>query len=199
MDLALPPLPYEKDALDPWISARTLDFHHGKHHRGYLTKLRKIVEGKPEAEQSFEELIRKADGALFNNAAQAWNHAFYWKSLRPRGGGAPVGEIAKRIESSFGGVDRLQRQLAEVATGQFGSGWAWLVVDGSGRLRATSTRDADNPLRHGTTPLLAIDVWEHAYYLDYQNERNRYVEGVIDHLLDWDFALQNLQAAVSAR
>jgi Fe-Mn family superoxide dismutase len=195
MKLAIPELPYPVDALEPHIGARTVEVHYDKHHKGYLAKLRKIVENKPEADRSLEDLIRSSDGSLFNNAAQVWNHTFYWRSMRPGGGGKPAGEMLAAIEKNFSSYDRFAKLLAEAANGQFGSGWAWLVRDAKGRLRVLSTRDAENPLQQGHTPLLTVDVWEHAYYLDYQNRRDRYVAGVIDHLIDWRFAAENLERA----
>jgi Fe-Mn family superoxide dismutase len=199
MKFELPPLPYAKDALAPHIGAETLEFHYGKHHQGYLDKLRKIVEGKPEAERSLEELIRSAGpGALFNNAAQVWNHTFYWQSMKPGGGGKPEGRMLEGIESAFGSFADFKQRFAEVATGQFGSGWAWLVRDTRGRLRVLGTADAENPLQEGHLPLLTCDVWEHAYYLDYRNERARYVESFLDHLVHWEFAAENLARAGEA-
>jgi Fe-Mn family superoxide dismutase len=197
MRFELPPLPYAQDALEPVISARTLHFHYEKHHRGYLEKLRRLIEGKPDAEVSLEDLIRSASGDIFNNAAQVWNHTFYWRSLAPGGGGEPGGRLLELARAHFRDVAALKRELAEAANGEFGSGWAWLVLDGGGRLRVRSSDDAENPLAVDQRPLLAIDVWEHAYYLDYQNQRERYVEGVLDRLLNWDFAARNLEAGPS--
>jgi len=194
VNFELPALPYEKNALEPHISARTLDFHYDKHHRGYMTKLKNAIEGKPEADKSLEQLVQTAEGGVFNNAAQVWNHTFYWNSMAPDGGGKPEGKLLERIEKDFHSHEDFAQQFAEVAKGEFGSGWAWLVEDGD-RLRVLSTHDADNPLRHGMKPLLTIDVWEHAYYLDFQNDRASYVQGVIDHLLDWRFA-QALEAGL---
>lgn len=191
MAFKLPDLPYDLSALEPHISARTLDFHYNKHHRAYVDKTNKAVEGSADANKSLEDLIRKASGALFNNAAQAWNHTFYWHSLSPDGGGHPEGDLQERVKREFGSVADLKAELAEVAKGQFGSGWAWLVED-KDKLKVLSTSDAGNPLRDGMHPLLAIDVWEHAYYLDYQNARPKYVEAVLDHLLNWRFAAANL-------
>jgi len=191
----LPPLPYAKDALAPVISARTLEFHYEKHHRGYLTKLKKLIEGKPDANKSLEDLIETSKGEVFNNAAQLWNHTFYWNSMRPDGGGNPTGRLAELVKQQLGGAAQLKQQLSEAAVGEFGSGWAWLVLDSGDRLRVLSSDDAENPLQSGQTPLLTIDVWEHAYYLDYQNERAKYVQGTIDHLLNWEFAARNLDSA----
>lgn len=194
MDIELLPLPYAVDALEPHISARTVSLHYEKHHRGYLEKLRKIIEGKPGAQRDLEDLIRSTtDHDVFNNAAQVWNHTFYWMSLAPGGGGRPSKPIADEIDRSFGSFGSFERQLAEAANGEFGSGWAWLIETPSGRLRVVRSTDAQNPVQTTSNPLLAIDVWEHAYYLDYQNERDRYVEGVIDHLINWDFVATNLQ------
>lgn len=197
MHLELPALPYAKDALEPHLSARTLDFHYEKHHRGYITKLKQAVEGTPAAQQGLTELIETAAGDVFNHAAQVWNHTFYWRSMTP-GRTQPGGELKRAIERDFGSLADLKHLLAEVAAGEFGSGWAWLVKNRGDHLAVLSTHDADNPLRHGQTPLLTIDVWEHAYYLDYQNDRARYLEGVIDHLLNWEFAEHNLQETVRA-
>jgi Fe-Mn family superoxide dismutase len=195
----LPPLPYEKKALEPHISARTVDVHYEKHHRGYLDKLWKLLGEEAAAKTSLEELVRGSSGKTFNLAAQVWNHTFYWESMRPGGGGAPKAQVADAIRSSFGGHEQFKQAFAEAANGHFGSGWAWLVMPrGSGKtLQIVSTSDADNPLRHeGSAPLLTIDVWEHAYYLDYQNDRARYVQGFIDHLINWEFVAQNLRAAM---
>jgi Fe-Mn family superoxide dismutase len=194
----VPPLPYAKSALAPHISARTLEFHYEKHHKGYMQKLRKIVEGKPEERSSLVDLIRSADGALFNNAAQVWNHTFYWRSMRPNGGGSPTGELRSVLERAFGSVDAFKRELAEAANGEFGSGWAWLVKDQQGKLRVQNSSDAQNPIQRGLLPLCTIDVWEHAYYLDVQNERSVYVQRFLDHLIHWDFIAENLQLDRSA-
>ena len=188
----IPPLPYPKDALEPHLSARTLDVHYEKHHKGYLRKLEKLVRGKPEADHTLEDLIRSAEGDLFNNAAQVWNHSFYWRCLRPGGGGRPRGPLLDAIESAFSSLAQFKQEFAEAAVKEFGSGWAWLVKDTDGRLRVRSSDDAENPLRRGSVPLLTLDVWEHAYYLDYQNERERYVKGFLDHLLNWEFVAENL-------
>jgi Fe-Mn family superoxide dismutase len=194
MQRTLPPLPYAKDALEPHVTGLTLEIHYERHHRGYLRKLLELVEGTPEEDEPLEALIRSATGALFENAAQVWNHDFYWKSLTP-GGSRPGGELLTAIERDFGGLPELERRLAQTAEAHFGSGWLWLALDFRQRLRVVSTPDADNPLRQGGAPLLTIDLWEHAYYLDYFNERKLYVENVIEHLLDWDFAAENLRLA----
>ncbi|MDS4069122.1 MAG: superoxide dismutase [Candidatus Competibacter sp.] len=194
----LSPLPYPEDALSPTISAQTIGFHYGKHHQGYVNKLNELVAGTPLADQSLEAVVMVTSGkadqvAVFNNAAQVWNHAFYWNSLRPKGGGKPGGALAELIDKSFGGFDQFKTEFAKAATSQFGSGWAWLVRDGD-KLIVTKTGNADTPVAHGQKPLLTIDVWEHAYYLDYQNRRADYVAAVLDKLINWDFAAQNLAA-----
>ncbi len=195
----LPALPYAENALDPYVSSKTLSFHHGKHHRAYIEATNRAVSGTQLAELTLEELIRTVaqnpdDSAIFNVAAQAWNHAFYWRSLRPKGGGAPSGEVLERIERSFGDFDRFKTSLAAAAAGRFGSGWAWIVADGRG-IAVETTHDADTPIARGRVPLATIDVWEHAYYLDYQNRRPAYVSAVIEHLLDWSFVGENLSRA----
>jgi superoxide dismutase, Fe-Mn family len=195
MTHALPPLPYAENALEPIISARTIGFHYGKHHQGYLDNLNKLVAGTKFADLSLEQIIARSAGqpessAVFNNAAQAWNHAFYWQSMRPNGGGHPPAELRQRIEASFGSVDGCRTELARAAVSQFGSGWAWLVLDGD-RIRVVGTANADVPLTQALKPLLVIDVWEHAYYLDHQNRRADYVQAVLDTLINWEFALQN--------
>lgn len=192
MRFEIPPLPYPKDALAPHISARTVDIHYEKHHKGYLRKLKDAIEGKPLAEKSLEEIVVAAeDPHVFNVAAQVWNHTFYWSSLAPDAPREPSGPLAEAVDREFRSLEKLRRQLAEAANGEFGSGWAWLLKDREGRLRVTSSSDADNPVRSSLTPLLTIDVWEHAYYLDYQNERTRYVKAVVEELLNWGFAEEN--------
>lgn len=192
---SLPPLPYADNALEPLISANTLSFHYGKHHKTYVDNLNKLVEGKDLAQMSLEQIIAasagKADMAgVFNNAAQIWNHTFYWNSLKPNGGGKPTGAIAAAIDKDLGGYDKFKADFAAAAVTQFGSGWAWLVSD-AGSLKIVKTGNAEVPLTKGQKPLLTIDVWEHAYYLDYQNLRAKYVETLIDKLLNWDFANAN--------
>nr|WP_199066277.1 superoxide dismutase [Chromobacterium sp. ASV5] len=194
----LPPLPYALDALAPAISAQTLGFHYGKHHKAYLDNLNKLIAGRDYADLALEDIIARSarqagDAAVFNNAAQLWNHTFYWRSLRPRGGGAPPQALREKIEAAFGSVDACKQQLAGAALSQFGSGWAWLAQDGD-QLRVVKTGNADTPLTTGLTPLLTVDVWEHAYYLDYQNRRADYVGAVLDKLINWEFAQQNLKA-----
>jgi Fe-Mn family superoxide dismutase len=194
--LTLPKLPWAEDALEPFISKNTIGFHYGKHHKGYFEKLNELVAGKPEADMSLEDIIRstvrdpkKVD--ILHNAQQAWNHTFYWNSMRPKGAGKPPQGISEKIEASFGSYEAFKKQLAEAAVGQFGSGWAWLVAEG-GKLKVVKTPDGENPLPTSATPLLTLDVWEHAYYLDYQNRRKDYVAAVIDNLLNWEFAAKNL-------
>jgi len=194
--IELPPLPYAEDALAPVISAQTISFHYGKHHKGYVDKLKELVAGTEFANASLEDIcVKTAEdkrrAALFNNAAQIWNHNFYWTSLAPKAGGKPEGELLKRIEADFGSFDKLRTELIEAAMGQFGSGWAWLVLD-KDKLAVTRTGNADLPLVHGQKPLLTIDVWEHAYYLDYQNRRKDYATAVVDKLLNWKFAATQL-------
>jgi len=194
----LPPLPYPDNALSPTISANTIGFHYGKHHQGYVNNLNQLVAGTALADQPLEAVIKASVGtadktAIFNNAAQIWNHTFYWNSLRPKGGGKPSGALAELIEKSFGDYDKFKAEFAKTATSQFGSGWAWLVKDGD-KLIITKTGNADTPIAHGQQPLLTVDVWEHAYYLDYQNRRADYVAAVLDSLINWDFAAQNLAA-----
>jgi len=191
MKFELPKLPYAKEALEPYISAQTLNYHYNKHHQGYLNKLKAAIEGKPEAQKSLEEVVASAEGAVFNSAAQVWNHSFYWESLTPSGGGKPGGEVLAALESSFGSFETFKQQLAEAANGQFGSGWAWLVADSKQKLSIIKTSNAETPLRQNKPALMTIDVWEHAYYLDYKNERDNYVKAVIDHLINWNFVAQN--------
>ncbi len=191
----LPPLPYAENALEPAITARTIGFHYGKHHRGYMDNLNKLVAGTEYASLSLEKTITSTVGrpdktAIFNNAAQLWNHTFYWKSMRPKGGGEPPATLKQKMEDSFGSVDACKKELATAAVSQFGSGWAWLVLAGN-KLKVVKTANADTPLTTDMKPLLTIDVWEHAYYLDYQNRRADYVNEVLDRLVNWEFALEN--------
>ena len=192
----LPPLPYAENALDPVISADTIGFHYGKHHRGYVDTLNKLIAGTELANLSLKNIIAETAGkadkvAIFNNAAQAWNHTFYWRSLRPKGGGEPPAALKQRIDASFGNLDACKKELATAAATEFGSGWAWLVLEAD-KLKVVKTDNAETPLTKGVKPLLTIDVWEHAYYLDYQNRRADYVNAVLDKLINWDFAAENL-------
>lgn len=193
--ILLPPLPYADSALAPVISANTIGFHYGKHHKGYVDNLNRLLAGSDLADLPLEKIVAAVTGkadktAIFNNAAQIWNHTFYWNSLRPNGGGEPPAALKQKIEASFGSVDALKKELATAALGQFGSGWAWLVADGD-KLKVVKTGNADLPAA-GLKPLLTIDVWEHAYYLDYQNRRADYVNALLDKLINWEFALKNL-------
>jgi Fe-Mn family superoxide dismutase len=190
-----PPLPWKDDALDPVISPKTISFHYGKHHKAYIDNLNKLVEGKPYATMTLEEIVKasakvEADMGVFNNAAQAWNHDFYWHSLAPNAK-PPEGKLLDKIKADFGSLDECKKKLLDAAKGQFGSGWAWLVLDG-GKLGVTKTANADNPIVHGQKPLLTIDVWEHAYYLYYQNKRPDYVQALLDKVLNWEQAAQLL-------
>ncbi len=193
MAFILPPLPYPREALAPNISAETIDFHYGKHHQAYLTNLNNLTVGTPWEGKALEEIVLGAKDALFNNAAQVWNHTFYWNGLKPGGGGTPTGVVADAIAGAFGGFDAFKEQLTKAAVGHFGSGWAWLVLAG-GKLAIESTANAGCPLREGKTPLLTCDVWEHAYYIDYRNARPKYVEAFWG-LVNWDFVAANLTAA----
>lgn len=197
--ITLPDLPYAKDALEPHIGAKTLEIHHGKHHQAYVTNLNKLIEGTDLASKSLEEIIKASAGdsakaGIFNNSAQVWNHTFYWHSMKPNGGGKPSGEIAKKIDADFGSFDKFVEEFKTAGATQFGSGWAWLVLDG-GKLKVTKTPNADLPMVHGQTAILTMDVWEHAYYLDYQNRRPDYISTFLDKLVNWDFAEKNLKAA----
>jgi superoxide dismutase, Fe-Mn family len=194
--IALPQLPFDQGALAPVISANTLSFHYGKHHKNYVDTLNKLIVGTEFADMPLEKIIRATANQsdhteIFNNAAQAWNHTFYWKSLKPKSGGEPPGELKRMMQTSFGGFDQCKKELSKAAVSQFGSGWAWLVQDGE-KLKVLKTPDAKNPLTEGSKPLLSIDVWEHAYYLDYQNRRVDHVNALIDKLANWDFAAENL-------
>jgi superoxide dismutase, Fe-Mn family len=194
--LRLPPLPYKANALEPVISASTISFHYGKHHKGYVDNLNKLIAGTEFANMPLEKIIAATSGkpdrvAIFNNAAQAWNHNFYWQSLRPGGGGEPPIALMRMIKSSFGSLNACRNELANAATSQFGSGWAWLVQDGNA-VKVVKTGNADIPMTRTMKPLVTIDVWEHAYYLDYQNRRADYVNAVISKLLNWEFAAGNL-------
>ncbi len=185
----LPKLPYAEDALAPVISAKTISFHYGKHHKAYVDKLNELIEGTPYAEMSLEDIIKKS--AKDEKAKKTWNHTFYWNSMRRKGGGEPPREIAEKIRSSFGGYDVFKKTFADAAVGQFGSGWAWLIAQG-GKLKVVATPDGDDPLPTSATPLLTLDVWEHAYYLDYQNRRPDHVQAWLDKLPNWSFAEKNL-------
>ena len=192
MAFTLPELPYAKDALAPHLTAETLEFHHGKHHNAYVVNLNKLLEGKPEADKSLEDVIMASDGGVFNNAAQIWNHTFYWKSMKPNGGGEPTGDLKAAIDRDFGSFAKFKEEFTAAATTQFGSGWAWLVLE-NGKLKVTKTGNADLPMKHGQKAILTCDVWEHAYYIDYRNLRPKYVETFLSHLVNWDFAAENFK------
>jgi Fe-Mn family superoxide dismutase len=187
----LPQLPYAKDALAPHISAETLEFHYGKHHAAYVANLNKLIAGTEFAELSLEDIIKKASGGIFNNAAQVWNHTFYWNCLSPKGGGEPTGTLADAINKAFGSFATFKEKLTAAAVTQFGSGWAWLVKNSDGSLAIEQTGNAGNPLKDGRKPILTVDVWEHAYYIDYRNARPAYVEAFWK-LVNWQFAAANL-------
>jgi Fe-Mn family superoxide dismutase len=194
--LSLPALPWAENALEPVISAKTISFHYGKHHKTYVENANKLIVGTELADLPLDQIVRATAGkadrvGIFNNAAQAWNHDFYWKGLRPKGGGEPPSALKAKMDAAFGGVDACKKELANAAVQQFGSGWAWLVLDGD-KLKVVKTGNADTPIAHNQKPLLTIDVWEHAYYLDYQNKRVDYVNALIDKLANWEFAAQNL-------
>lgn len=194
--ITLPPLPWPENALDPVISSKTISFHYGKHHKTYVDNINKLIAGTEYADLPLEKIVTATAGnpdkaAIFNNAAQAWNHTFYWNSLRGNGGGEPPSALKAKIDAAFGSVDALKKEFSAAAVSQFGSGWAWLVLDGD-KLRVVKTANAETPITKGLTPLATIDVWEHAYYLDYQNKRADHVNAVLEKLINWEFAAQNL-------
>jgi Fe-Mn family superoxide dismutase len=203
MAFTLPPLPYPKEALEPYISARTLEFHHGKHHQTYVDTLNKLVAENKLEGQSLEQLIAltyrdEAKATVFNNAAQVWNHNFLWNCMKPKGGGEPKGDLAKAIAHDFGSFDKFATAFEEAADTQFGSGWAWLVFD-AGKLKMIKAANAVDPVATGQTALLTCDVWEHAYYLDYQNRRPDFVKAFVENLINWDFAAENFAKAHASR
>jgi superoxide dismutase, Fe-Mn family len=194
MAFELPPLPFAKNALEPVMKSETFDYHYDKHHRAYVTKLNQLLEGKPEASKSLVEVIKTSTGAVFNNAAQVWNHTFFWDSLKPGGGGAPpAGDVADLV-NGLGGWDKLRADFIAAGMGRFGSGWAWLVLDG-GKGKIMDTPNAETPLTTSAVPLVTCDVWEHAYYIDHRNNRQAFLEAFCDKLLNWDFVAKNLKAA----
>ena len=192
MSFELPALPYAKEALAPHISAETIEYHYGKHHQTYVTNLNNLIVGTEFADLSLEEIVKKSSGGIFNNAAQVWNHTFYWHSLSPNGGGAPTGGLANAIDRTFGSFEQFKEEFAKTAITTFGSGWAWLVKKPNGGLELVSTSNAATPLTAGLTPLLTCDVWEHAYYIDYRNLRPKYLEAFWA-LVNWDFASANYE------
>jgi Fe-Mn family superoxide dismutase len=187
MPFQQPPLPFAMDAMKPFLSEEQLTYHYGKHHAAYFKNLNGLVEGKPEASMSLREVVVRSTGPIFNNAAQAWNHSFYWDCLSPRGGGAPQGALAAALQRDFGGFDDFKKAMSEAAVKLFGSGWAWLAADSKGKLGIMALGNADTPLKHDREPVLTIDVWEHAYYVDYRNDRAKYVEAFWK-AVNWDFA-----------
>lgn len=191
MAIELPALPYAMDALAPHISAETLEYHYGKHHNAYVTNLNKMIDGTDQANDDLETIIKNSDGGQFNNAAQVWNHSFYWNCMSPSGGGEATGEVADLIGSAFGSYDNFKTEFTQAAMTQFGSGWAWLTTEG-GKLSIMKTANADLPLAHDVKALLTIDVWEHAYYIDFRNARPSYIGTFLDHLVNWDFVNSNL-------
>jgi Fe-Mn family superoxide dismutase len=196
MAFGQPPLPYDFNALEPHMSARTFEFHYGKHHAAYVTNLNNLVKETELADKPLVEVIQAsfkdpAKTGIFNNAAQVWNHTFFWNSMKSGGGGKPSGDLAAKIDAAFGSFDKFKEDFKTAATTQFGSGWAWLVMEGD-TLKVTKTPNAENPLVHGQKPLLTLDVWEHAYYLDYQNRRPDFIQTFLDQLVNWDFAAQNM-------
>lgn len=191
MNFEVEALPYAKDALAPAMSEETLNFHYEKHHKGYMTKLKAAIEGTPDAEKSLEDFVKSASGGNFNNAAQVWNHTFFWKGMKPNGGGAPTGKVADLITKSFGSYDGFKEQWIAKASAQFGSGWAWLVLDG-GEGKIVTTGNAETPLTTAAKPLITIDVWEHAYYIDHRNDRAAFIKVWLEKLVSWDFANANL-------
>ena len=193
MAFVLPDLPYALDALKPFISEEQMRYHYGKHHAAYFTKLNGLVDGKPEAELPLLDLVIKSSGGVFNNAAQAWNHAFFWNCMSPSGGGQPKGELLAAIERDFGSVKAFNEAFSNAAAGLFGSGWAWLASDKGGKLEIMALSNADMPLKHDREPILTLDVWEHAYYIDYRNERPRFIAGFWD-AVNWDFAAKTYAA-----
>jgi Fe-Mn family superoxide dismutase len=193
MEHTLPPLPYAKNALEPVISAETIDFHYGKHHQAYVTNLNNLIKGTEFENSSLEEIILKSSGGIFNNAAQVWNHTFYWNGFKPNGGGAPSGELAAAIDKAFGSFEEFKKQFTQKAMTTFGSGWAWLVKNKDGSVSLESTSNAATPMTSGQTALLTIDVWEHAYYIDYRNARAKYVEEFWN-IVNWDFVAANFAA-----
>jgi Fe-Mn family superoxide dismutase len=201
MAFELPPLPYAKEALEPHISARTLEFHHGKHHATYVTTLNNLIKDTPLADRPLEEVITQSHGdpakaTIFNNAAQVWNHTFYWSCMRPNGGGTPTGDVANAINAAFGSFDKFRDEFKNACVTQFGSGWGWLVAE-NGALKISKTANAGLPMTSGQAALLTCDVWEHAYYLDFQNRRPDYVQMFLDNLVNWDFVAENLRKATS--
>ncbi len=198
MTIKLPNLPYEKNALAPFISEETMNFHYGKHHNAYVVNLNKLIEGTELASKTLEEIIKISEkdstkAGIFNNAAQVWNHTFYWHSMKPNGGGKPKGEVLAKIESDFGSYEKFVEEFKNAGATQFGSGWAWLVLE-NGKLKVVKTSNAQTPLTSSAKPLMTMDVWEHAYYLDYQNLRPTYIDTFLEKLVNWDFVAKNMNS-----
>jgi Fe-Mn family superoxide dismutase len=191
MSFTLPELPFAKNALEPHISQETLEYHYGKHHKAYVTKLNGLIEGPEHQEKTLVDIIDSAQGAIFNNAAQVWNHTFYWNCMKPGGSGNPAGDLADAIKRDFGSLDRFKEDYSKAGASLFGSGWVWLVLN-NGKLEITQGANADLPMKHGQTALLTMDVWEHAYYIDYRNARPDYIETFVNELINWDFVAKNL-------
>ncbi|MDC7674874.1 superoxide dismutase [Asticcacaulis sp. ZE23SCel15] len=197
MAFELPPLPYAADALEPYMTANTFSFHHAKHHKAYVDNLNKLIAGTPFEGKSLVDIVKESEGTnagVFNNSAQVWNHTFFWSSMTPNGGGKPTGKIAEKIDADFGGYDAFAEAFKTAGATQFGSGWAWLVLGAEGKLKIVKTGNAETPFTKGDKPLLTLDVWEHAYYLDYQNLRPKFIETFLDKLVNWEFANANLDA-----
>jgi len=190
----LPDLPYDLSALDPFVSEEQMDYHYNKHHAAYFTKLNGLIDGKPESEKSLKELVITSEGGVFNNAAQAWNHTFFWHCMTPSGGGGPKGDLKAAIERDFGSIEDFKKQLSTTAATLFGSGWAWLAADKSGKLELMPLSNADTPLKHGKEPIMTLDVWEHAYYIDYRNRRPDFIEKFWD-MIHWDFVEKSYKDA----
>lgn len=197
MEYKLPPLPYAMDALEPAMSKETLEYHYGKHHRAYVKELNNLIKGSEFENATLEQVIRDSSGPLFNNAAQTWNHTFFWNCMAPRGGGKPTGALAEAMNDKWGSYAQFKEAFSKSAISNFGSGWTWLVVRSDG-VDIVNTEDADNPMTQGDEPLLTLDVWEHAYYLDYRNERPKFVEAFFKNLVNWNFALRNYENSLSA-
>jgi superoxide dismutase, Fe-Mn family len=193
MPFTIPPLPFDKADLEPYISAETLDYHYDEHHHGYVSTLNSLLEGRPEAYESLTDIILSEEGSVFNNAAQVWNHSFYWESIKP-GANTPEGAIAEALDRDFGSFEQFKEEFTTAAASRFGSGWAWLVMD-NGKLKIVTTSNADLPMKHNQIALLTVDVWEHAYYIDYRNARLKYLGDVIENLLNWEFAARNMAQA----
>ncbi len=198
MQHQLPPLPYDLDALEPHISRETMEFHHGKHHKAYVDKVNELIKGKPQEQMTLEEIVRNSAGPMFNNAAQAWNHTFFWQCMSPEAAKAPEGKLAQAIDGSFGSLEKFKDEFSSAAIEVFGSGWTWLVTDASGKLAIKSTQNAGTPIAEDAIPLLTCDVWEHAYYIDYRNARPEFVKAFWN-VVNWQFAARNYDQRAQSR